>query len=344
MKILETERLYLRPFEESDFEAVHSYASVAENVQYMIWGPNEEAHTRAFISHAIAQSKEKLCKDYQYAAVIKSSQKLIGACNLTLIGNEEAELGWILHRDYWKQGFGTEMGRRLLEFGFSELGLHRIIARCDTENYGSYRVMEGIGMRREGCFLEARPAHKFSDKKYGDVYSYAILRDEWETLQEITYYNSLPVIFDDFVDTDELDLSNGEIELICIQKQAAIPEKKWVPAYVFEIRHGNNRAGEVNLRIGYTDGLYYGGQIGYSVEEQYRGQGYAEKACRLLAPVIRAHGMKKVLITNNETNIASRRTCEKLGAKLLRLARLPEWHDLYKAGLRYVNIFEWSVE
>jgi len=50
------------------------------------------------------------------------------------------------------------------------------------------------------------------------------------------------------------------------------------------------------------------------------------------------------LITNEHTNIASRRTCEKLGAKLIRKARLPEWHDLYKEGQRFVNVFEWSID
>lgn len=341
MKTLETERLLLRPFEETDFEAVHAYASVTENVRYMPWGPNDESQTKAFILQTIAQSKEKPCRNYHYAAVLKSNKKIIGGCSLSISSDDEAEVGWILHRDYWNQGFGTEMGKRIIEFGFKGLGLHRIIAHCDTENYGSYRVMERIGMRREGCFLEARPANKFSDKKYGDEYSYAILRDEWEILQEISYYNSLPVIFNDFIDIP--DLTNGEIELYCTGKKPAIPEKKWVPAYEFEIRRGNNRIGEINLRIGYTDGLYYGGQIGYGVDEQHRGHGYAEKACRLLTPVIRAHGMKKVLITTSIDNTASWRTCEKLGAKLIRAARLPEWHDLYKDGHRFVNIFEWSV-
>jgi ribosomal-protein-alanine N-acetyltransferase len=342
VKTLESERLILRPFEETDFEAVHAYASVTENAQYMVWGPNEESHTKTFILQAIEKSKENPCKNYQYATVLKSSQKLIGACNLAISGNDEAEIGWILHRDYWKQSFGSEMGKCIVEFGFNELGLHRIIAHCDTENYGSYRVMERIGMRREGCFLEARPANKFSDKKYGDEYSYAILKDEWEILQEISYYNSLPVNFDDFIDMP--NLTDGEIELYYIAKKPAIPEKKWVPAYEFEIRCNSSRVGEINLRIGYTDGLYYGGQIGYGVDEQHCGHGYAEKACRLITPVIRAHGMKKVLITNNHTNIASRRTCEKLGAKFIRTARLPEWHDLYKDGQRFVNIFEWSVD
>jgi len=342
MKTLETKRLILRPIEETDFEAVHAYASVADNVMYMDWGPNDESDTKKFIAESIASSKENPCRSHQYAVVLKSTQKLIGGCCLLRSGTEQAEIGWILHRDYWKQGLGTEVGKRLVEYGFGELGLHRIVARCDAENYGSYRVMENIGMRREGCFLEARPAHKFSDKKYGDEYLYAILKDEWEAIQEIAYYNSMPVIFEDFIDVPEL--TDGEIELICIAKKPAIPEKKWVPAYEFEIRTNGCCAGEINLRIGYTDSLYYGGQIGYAVDEQYRGHGYAAKACRLLAPVIREHGMKKVLITNEHTNIASRRTCEKLGAKLIRKARLPEWHDLYKEGQRFVNVFEWSID
>jgi len=164
---------------------------------------------------------------------------------------------------------------------------------------------------------------------------------QWKTIQEIAYYNSLPVLIDGFADIP--DLTDGEIELHCVAKNPAIPEKKWVPSYVFEIRKEGCRVGEINFRVGYSDSLYYGGQIGYAVDEQHRGHGYAEKACRLLVPVIRAHGMKKVLITNEHTNIASRRTCEKLGAELIRKARLPEWHDLYKEGQRYVNIFEWSV-
>ena len=53
--------------------------------------------------------------------------------------------------------------------------------------------------------------------------------------------------------------------------------------------------------------------------------------------------MKKLLITNAITNDASRRVCEKLGARLLRVARLPQWHDLYQEGRRFVNVFEWDI-
>jgi len=68
------------------------------------------------------------------------------------------------------------------------------------------------------------------------------------------------------------------------------------------------------------------------------------RACRLLTYVAKSHKMGKLLITNGHKNEASKRVCEKLGAKWVRMARLPEWHDLYEEGLRFVNIFEWSID
>lgn len=347
MKTLETKRLLLRKFAPDDFTAVHSYASVPENTVYMGWGPNTEAQTRAFLNMAITKAEETPCVDYQYAAVLKETGRLIGACNLTIAG-DEAEIGWILHRDVWKQGLGSEMGRALLERGFDELKLHRIYAHCDAENIASYRVMEKIGMRREGLFLEARPGNKSTDANYSDAFSCAITINEWEAGKEIAYYNALPCLFEGFIDLPEL--SDGVIYLVCIEKKPAVPEKRYVPAYDFAICKGSEKIGEINLRIGYSgfgpdsSSLYYGGQIGYTVDETHRGHGYAGRACRLLRPVAKAHHMEKLLITNARENMASRRVCEKLGARLLRVARIPEWHELYQNGRRFQNIFEWDVE
>ena len=184
MQTLTSERLMLRPFSEDDHEAVHSYASNRDNLIYMLWGPNTSEDTERFIRFAIDTSREEPCKNYQYAAVLKEDMKLIGGCGITLDDNAQAEIGWLLHRDYWKQGYGTEIGNCLLELAFDVLNLHRVIAHCDAENYGSYRVMENIGMRREGLFIEGRPANRLSGKEYGDEYSYAILKSEWKARQK----------------------------------------------------------------------------------------------------------------------------------------------------------------
>ncbi|MFA7673976.1 MAG: GNAT family N-acetyltransferase [Clostridia bacterium] len=160
--------------------------------------------------------------------------------------------------------------------------------------------------------------------------------------EKISEYITLPCVFDDFIELPKL--ADDEIELVCIKRKPAIPEIKYVPSYVFEIRRNGIRIGEIGLRIGYTEGLYYGGNIGYAVDGPYRGHGYAAKGCRLLVPVMKAHGMKKVVITNEQHNIPSMRTCEKIGARLIDVVKLPAWTSLYQEGQRYVNIYEWSFE
>ncbi|MCL2814246.1 MAG: GNAT family N-acetyltransferase, partial [Oscillospiraceae bacterium] len=295
---------------------------------------------REFISRSIANAEKTPIPDYEYAVVVKETDAPIGGCGISPSG-DQASLGWCLHRGYWKKGYCTELGGALLKFGFEDLNLRRITAFCHAENIGSYRVMEKIGMRREGLFYEDHSPKKLSAEKYGDKFLYAILKDEWETQKEIAYYNALPVKFDGFAALPKL--CDGLIYLVCIEKGEADPERKLVPGYKFAVCRSGEKIGGISLRIGYTDSLYYGGQIGYDIDEKYRGNGYAGRACRLVLPVAKAHGMTKLLITNNYTNTASRRVCEKLDAKLVRVARLPEWNDLYKKGGRFQNIFEWNI-
>ena len=340
IKPIDTPRLTLRQFEKSDFAAVHSYASCEENVTYMIWGPNSEKETRDFINLAITEANEKPCFNYIYAADQKATGALIGSCNITVSGSQ-GEIGWILHRDYWQQGYGTEMGNALLQFGFTELGLHRIIAHCFADNHASYRLMEKIGMRREGEFIEGRRAHRQTKRLYSDELSYAVLSDEWEMRREINEYNALPLSFDGFIELPLLD--DGVISLVCTAKEPGEERTMLVPTYSFDIYRKGRRVGDLNLRVGYNERMYYTGQIGYNVDKKHRGNGYAGRACMLAARIAKAHGMEKLLINNDQDNLASMRVCEKLGARLVRVARLPQWHGLFKDGLRFVNIYEWDV-
>lgn len=72
----------------------------------------------------------------------------------------------------------TEAAKELLRFSFENLKLHRVYATCDANNYGSYKVMENIGMRREGHAIKNRKVVGF--KEYHDELFYAILEEEWE--------------------------------------------------------------------------------------------------------------------------------------------------------------------
>jgi len=169
--MLEIERLILRPLNIDDFEAVHSWASNPANTRYMAWGPNTDGQTRSFLESV------KAGKDF--AIVLKEPNKTIGSCGIYPdSANDTGELGWILHIDYWKNGFGTELGKELIRYGFEDLKLRRIFAPCAAVNYGSYRVMERNGMRREALHVKKFWARV--DKKWIDEVVYAILAEEYK--------------------------------------------------------------------------------------------------------------------------------------------------------------------
>ena len=130
-----------------------------------------------------------------------------------------------------------------------------------------------------------------------------------------------------FFNTDSL--SNQHIKLELEKISEANPIKKWVPAYHFFIcDESDNRIGKCCLRIGDDKNIYYGGHIGYEIDEQYRGHHYAAQACELLFSLAKKHEMSHVLITCNPDNIASRKTCEYLNGILIEIAELPKDNDM----------------
>ena len=130
-----------------------------------------------------------------------------------------------------------------------------------------------------------------------------------------------------FLDTS--DLKNEEIALRLDHTFPGYPARNRVPAYRFDVLNAaGQKVGTCDLRIGHNEGLYYGGNIGYAVDESFRGHQYAEKACRLLFELARRHEMDYLIISCQPTNLPSRRTCERLGGKLLEIAELPPDNDM----------------
>ncbi|UPM53850.1 GNAT family N-acetyltransferase [Gottfriedia acidiceleris] len=122
------------------------------------------------------------------------------------------------------------------------------------------------------------------------------------------------------------NLTDGEIQLLPLEYLQADVKKGFVPAYMFGIVSVTNKEkilGEIVLRVGDNEKTFYGGQIGYKVEEESRGRNYASKACLLVREVAVSHDMKKLIISCNPNNIPSRRTCEKVGASLKDIIDLP---------------------
>lgn len=145
-----------------------------------------------------------------------------------------------------------------------------------------------------------------------------------------------------FFNTDFL--RNDEIVLKLERTAEGNPEKGWVPAYHFAICNlAGEKMGVCDLRIGHNDMLYYGGNIGYSMDKPYRGHHYAAKACVLLFELARKHDLGYVIITCNPDNIASKKTCEYAGGILLETAELPADNDMREKGETHKCIFRFAL-
>ena len=101
--------------------------------------------------------------------------------------------------------------------------------------------------------------------------------------------------------------------------------------------------GTIRLRIGTARALRYPGHIGYGVKRRFRGRRYAARSSRLLLPLARAHGLKAVWLTVDPKNIASRRTCEILGAQWVETVRIPKRHEMYALGARHRRRYRVAV-
>jgi len=181
VEVIQTSRLLLRDLQESDWQAVHAYASDPEVVRYMEWGPNTEAETTNFIQQSIAGRNEEPRRNYTLAVVLKAENQLIGGCGIHVSAPDSREgwIGYCLNRRFWGQGYATETAKALLAFGFGHLNLHRIFATCDPGNIGSVRILEKIGMQRERHLRES----KWAKGKWRDSLLYAILDYEWKRLE-----------------------------------------------------------------------------------------------------------------------------------------------------------------
>lgn len=172
---LRTARLLLRPFESTDVDDVWAYASDSEVARYR---PLPDPYTRNDAAKFVdRQMRTDWSTNPEFA--VFCGRRVIGGISLQV--NPEhatAELGYLLGKGWWGRGLATEAARAVVDWGFRSLKLHKVYARAHVDNKPSWRVMERLGMTREGVL---RGHWKMRDEHVDLVY-YGVLRDEW-TLQ-----------------------------------------------------------------------------------------------------------------------------------------------------------------
>ena len=177
MTDLRLPRLRLREWREDDWPQAHAYASDPEVVRYLDWGPNTEEETRAFIGAAMRARQASPRTHYDLAVALAETDVVIGGSRIWIESaqHREASVGYSLAQAHWGRGYATELARGLLRFGFETLGMHRIWAIVEPENVASARVLEKVGMQREGRLRD----HRYAKGRWRDSVLYAALAPEW---------------------------------------------------------------------------------------------------------------------------------------------------------------------
>lgn len=181
---LKTQRLRLRPFHEADLEPFAAYRSNPEVARYQSWNtPYTLEQAQAFYEEMQREQPGTPGSWYQLAVERLDTPSIIGDCYFHIFANDprQAEIGFTFAPQHQRQGYATEAVRRLLGYLFGELNLHRVTATCDAENSPSARLLERVGMRHEGHFVE----NIWFKGAWGSEYLYALLQREWNLPKSI---------------------------------------------------------------------------------------------------------------------------------------------------------------
>ena len=161
---LESSRLILVPTGMQYFETRSRIAGDIENTRFMMFLPKPPDETKNYLEKCELQWKSENQDLFEFEILLKeenatsiSELKSIGGISFELLdsnpdivkifGNNVADMGWILDKNFWNKGFVTEAANLIVDF-VKSLDVKMIFAQCDAENIGSWRVMEKIGMKR----------------------------------------------------------------------------------------------------------------------------------------------------------------------------------------------------
>ncbi len=177
---IEAERILLRRFKESDAEAFFSIRTDPRVALYQGegWVKYKPEQALGFVREQMHSEPGIPGMWFQVAIELKETGELIGDCAIHTLPQDakQAEIGFTLAPAFQNKGFAAEAVRCLLGYIFGALEMHRAIAVTDVRNIKSIKLIERIGMRREGHFIQ----NAWNKGEYTDEYLYAILKEEWE--------------------------------------------------------------------------------------------------------------------------------------------------------------------
>jgi RimJ/RimL family protein N-acetyltransferase len=174
---IETDRVRLRRLRSEDLATFLAYRNDPDVARYQSWETTSAAEALALFAEMQGLHPGTPGEGFQFAIAWKATDELIGDCMLYRRSEDpqQAEIGYTLARSWQGRGLATEALEALLSFAFETLSLHRVTARVDCRNGPSVRLLERLGMRREGQLLQCT----WDKGEWCDEYAYALLSHEW---------------------------------------------------------------------------------------------------------------------------------------------------------------------
>jgi RimJ/RimL family protein N-acetyltransferase len=147
---IETDRLVLRDFLETDLSEVQALRSDPDVFRYFDYFPESLAESRAWLDSVLFHNAQRPRTSYNLAITLREENRAIGWVGFgdseTHPGPGNFGVGYMIARDCWGRGYGTETLRAVIAYIVEHLDGKRVYAHCFADNVGSYRVMEKAGM------------------------------------------------------------------------------------------------------------------------------------------------------------------------------------------------------
>lgn len=175
---IETKQLILRNFCDADIEDFHAFMKLEITARHEDFDPFT-------YEQSVESVKRRATSDCHMAVELKEIGKLIGAIGFGVERYDTYAISYDFNPNFQGKGYATEAVHAMVNHIFTKLKGRRVYAECNDDNPGSYRLLERLGFRREGHFLEDVSFKKDTDEKpiYVNSYRYACLSREWKMLE-----------------------------------------------------------------------------------------------------------------------------------------------------------------
>lgn len=172
-------KVVLREFRFNDEDAVFAIVSDDRVTRWLSYNSRTHDETRAMLAGAIERAKLEPRTEYYLPITLPHDDRAIGFARIGLDGIQAGKLGYAVHADRQGHGYGTDAARTMVNFGFRDLGLHRISVAVGPENESSIAVARRLGFQYEGRIRD----HVYTNNAWRDSLLYSLLANEWHALK-----------------------------------------------------------------------------------------------------------------------------------------------------------------